>query len=150
MNGHSNGYGEPTNSLPQEQRLPPVLAYSESDPWNSAFRNGGNVAATGGPATTPGGSTLMGGLPSNWWNAQKSVTIIILPEKQGFILNRYTVYVIQSDVRISFPFERPDIADPSSDLLERRASQQALLRVRFPLGLPRQAIPFPDTASPTT
>ncbi|KAG8862145.1 Sorting nexin mvp1 [Tulasnella sp. 330] len=98
MNGHSNGYDEPSDSLPRQQGLPPVPAYSESDPWNSAFRNGGAVAATGGlAATTPGGSTLMGGLPSNWWNFQKFVTIIILPEKQGFILNRYTVYVIQSD-----------------------------------------------------
>ncbi|KAG9001468.1 Sorting nexin mvp1 [Tulasnella sp. JGI-2019a] len=96
INGHSNAYEESLSS-PQPQRLPPVPAYSESDPWNSNFRNGGTVVGSSVPATTPGGSALMGGLPSNWWNRQKTVTIIILPEKQGFILNRYTVYVIQTE-----------------------------------------------------
>ncbi|KAG8902682.1 Sorting nexin mvp1 [Tulasnella sp. 403] len=82
-------------SLPSPTSPAPV--YSESDPWGSSARTvftPGSALATG---TTPGGTSIMGGLPPNWWNKQKKVTVSIFPEKLGFILNRYTVYVVQPE-----------------------------------------------------
>jgi sorting nexin-8 len=38
------------------------------------------------------------GLGKNWWKHQRKVEITIIPEKQGFILARYTAYLITSDV----------------------------------------------------
>jgi len=61
-------------------------------PSNAAF---GGVT-DGLPNGTP--STLAGtGLPNEWWKKQENITVTILGQ-QGFILNRYTVYEISSDV----------------------------------------------------
>ena len=38
-------------------------------------------------------------MPKDWWKKQEKVTITILGQ-QGFILNRYTVYEVATDVRI--------------------------------------------------
>lgn len=94
---------------------PPVPAYSESDPWNTNFRP---VPGPGsiGPGMSAGGSSLMGGLPSNWWNRQEKIAISIFPEKQGFILNRYTVYVLQPDVRTFIDLTEPGF-DAEADIL---------------------------------
>ncbi|KAG8974604.1 Sorting nexin mvp1 [Tulasnella sp. 425] len=94
-----NGYSTTTNghsAIPSS----PAPAYVESDPWSSNFRPSfgpGSTAAAGITAAGEGGQTIMGGLPSNWWNKQEKVAITIFPEKQGFILNRYTVYVVQPE-----------------------------------------------------
>jgi sorting nexin-8 len=81
----------------------PLPAYSSDDPWtsNPRFTNVPNNPAFGGaidglPNGTP--STLAGtGLPNEWWKKQENIKITILGQ-QGFILNRYTVYEISSDV----------------------------------------------------
>lgn len=47
-------------------------------------------------------SSLAGsGLPNEWWKKQETVNVRILGQ-QGFILNRYTVYEILTDVRVFF------------------------------------------------
>jgi len=81
----------------------PLPAYSSDDPWtsNPRFASVPNNPAFGGgidglPNGTP--STLAGtGLPNEWWKKQENIKITILGQ-QGFILNRYTVYEISSDV----------------------------------------------------
>lgn len=45
-------------------------------------------------------SSLSGtGLPKDWWKKQETVNVNIIGQ-QGFLLNRYTVYEISSDVGI--------------------------------------------------
>lgn len=46
---------------------------------------------------------LTGGLGHNWWKHQAKVEVSVLPEKQGFILARYTAYLVTSDVRRPLP-----------------------------------------------
>lgn len=41
---------------------------------------------------------LTGGLGKNWWNRQVKAGVSIIPEKQGFILARYTAYLVSPDV----------------------------------------------------
>ncbi|KAG8971303.1 Sorting nexin mvp1 [Tulasnella sp. 427] len=97
-----NGYSAATNGRSAAVPTSPAPAYAENDPWNSNFRpsfNPGSTAGAGLTAPGEGGQTVMGGLPSNWWNKQEKVTVTIFPEKLGFILNRYTVYVVQPEVR---------------------------------------------------
>lgn len=81
----------------------PAPGYSAEDPWNtnanarfagvpstSGFDGRGNLP---GPQSTIAGS----GLPSQWWKKSDSVHVSILGQ-QGFILNRYTVYQITTEV----------------------------------------------------
>ena len=102
LNGYSHQYPAPPPPM-SSLSSPPVPAYAENDPWNSNFRGStfspGSTTAAGVSSTNDGnGSSIMGGLPPNWWAKQEKVVISIFPEKQGFILNRYTVYVLQPDV----------------------------------------------------
>ena len=81
----------------------PVPAYSSDDPWNTnpRFTNVPGPAAFGDVVAPPlngATSTLGTGLPTEWWKGQESITVEILGQ-QGFILNRYTVYEVTSDVR---------------------------------------------------
>ena len=84
-----------TRKTPLRASLP---SYSSEDPWNS------NTRFTGLPSNVtdilPNGmpSTLAGsGLPKDWWKKQESIQVTILGQ-QGFILNRYMVYEISSEV----------------------------------------------------
>jgi sorting nexin-8 len=76
----------------------PTRAYSE-DPWSvpnlpSAPIQNGSIS-NGAPSNISGT-----GLPNNWWRKQETVTVNILGQ-QGFILNRYLVYEVATDVSIS-------------------------------------------------
>ncbi len=72
------------------------------DPWKigggmvtgPSNMSGFDSARTNGVPSTLAGS----GLPKEWWKRQDSVTVTILGQ-QGFILNRYMVYQVSSDVR---------------------------------------------------
>lgn len=82
------------------------------DPWNTApkygpAQNPSSALGVGGSGGLTGGSingaqsSLSGtGLPSEWWKRMEHVRVTILGQ-QGFILNRYTVYEIMTEVRIS-------------------------------------------------
>ena len=84
---------------------PPLPAYSSDDPWNSNpnYRSATAPVNPGFghiPEGLPNGSasTLGTGLPNEWWKKQETIKVVILGQ-QGFILNRYTVYEVTSDVR---------------------------------------------------
>lgn len=56
----------------------------------------------GGNLTNGAPSSLSGtGLPKDWWKKLENINVNILGQ-QGFILNRYTVYELFSDVSSSF------------------------------------------------
>lgn len=98
----TNGYGTYHAPVPTAIPASPAPMYAENDPWNTNYRPPFSPGSTTGAGITTangsGGSTIMGGLPPNWWSKQEKVSITIFPEKQGFILNRYTVYVVQPEV----------------------------------------------------
>lgn len=80
--------------------------FAPEDPWSitrNPVEGGGPVydsSQSRGSATNGIASSLAGsGLPPEWWNKQESVDVTILGQ-QGFILNRYTVYEIKSEVRL--------------------------------------------------
>ena len=110
------------NALPEPiidlDKLPPSIStfsapvrmptYSE-DPWSTNQRYpstlGGTTVAyepTTRPIETNGvRSSLSGsGLPNDWWKKQETVKVNFLGH-QGFILNRYMVYEVSTDVRPS-------------------------------------------------
>lgn len=67
-----------------------VPTYND-DPWGNSGSN-----------NFPGSSSSVAGsgLASNWWKREEKMTITIIGT-QGFILNRYTVYEVRSEVRPS-------------------------------------------------
>lgn len=72
-------------------------SYNSEDPWNTA-RAVPSLAGLPGPPPSVGPSVVAGsGLPDGWWKNQSNVQVNLLG-LQGFILNRYTVYEIVSDV----------------------------------------------------
>ena len=93
-------------------RKPPLRAslpsYSSEDPWNANTRFTGLPSSNPTETLTNGTpSTLAGsGLPKDWWKKQESIKVTLLGP-QGFILNRYMVYEISSEVSRTFPFPRP-------------------------------------------
>ena len=91
-----SGFGQ----YPSEIRAPvPTRAYSE-DPWSvPKFPSAPGVPTNGSLANGVTSSISGTGLPSNWWRKQESVTVNVLGQ-QGFILNRYLVYEISTDVSL--------------------------------------------------
>lgn len=82
---------------PVEVRAPaPVRAYSE-DPWNVPKFPGTSTIT---PNITNGTTSNIAGtgLPREWWRKQDNVTVNILGQ-QGFILNRYLVYEVATEVK---------------------------------------------------
>ena len=80
----------PTRETPN--RAP---TYNAENPWNGA------IPGVTGPSQTPysGGASVVAGsgLPDGWWRNESKVQVNLLG-LQGFILNRYTVYEVVSDV----------------------------------------------------
>jgi len=82
----------PTRDTPN--RAP---SFNSDDPWNTARPILGgtdlpDASPNGGPSVVAGS-----GLPDGWWRNQSTVQVNLLG-LQGFILNRYTVYEVVSDV----------------------------------------------------
>ena len=94
----------PSSYTPYRQNTMAAIRAPTFDPWNAPRypSDGGTVPALNQPrgsATNGLTSTFSGsGFPSGWWNNQETVEVTILG-KEGFILNRYTVYEIKSEVR---------------------------------------------------
>ncbi|CUA75520.1 Sorting nexin MVP1 [Cryptococcus neoformans var, neoformans B-3501A] [Rhizoctonia solani] len=104
------GYNaSPPPAIPSFQPPPmPQRSQTYDDPWNtnSAVRRPATVPdpfvagydePPGNPPPGAGTSLLSSGLPTGWWSRQESAIVTIIPEKQGFLLNRYTVYAVQTD-----------------------------------------------------
>jgi sorting nexin-8 len=88
----------PAPPAPSVPTASPAPAYSETDPWSISgpSRGAGDVnGAIGSSGGAP--STISGGLGKDWWKRLEQISVTILPEKQGFILNRYTLYQIHTD-----------------------------------------------------
>lgn len=81
----------------------PTRGFSADDPWNvPKFPNATVISpsATNGVGSVSNGapSSISGtGLPKEWWKKQETVYVNVLGQ-QGFLLNRYLVYEISTDV----------------------------------------------------
>ncbi|KAF8676944.1 PhoX homologous domain, present in p47phox and p40phox [Rhizoctonia solani] len=104
------GYNpSPPPTLPSfEPRPVPQRTQTYDDPWNtnSIVRRptavpdpfaGNYNEPPGNPPPGAGTSLLSSGLPTGWWRRQDSAIVTIIPEKQGFLLNRYFVYAVQTE-----------------------------------------------------
>lgn len=86
--------------------LAPTPAYASDDPWNVNSRFGPPGGSSGfdstrGGLTNGAPSNLAGsGLPNEWWKKQEVIRVNLLGP-QGFILNRYMVYEVVTEVRFS-------------------------------------------------
>ncbi|KAG8731091.1 Sorting nexin mvp1 [Ceratobasidium sp. 423] len=99
----------PPPALPSFAPPPmPQRSQTYDDPWNtnSVVRRPtaapdlfvpGYDEPPGIPPPGAGTSLLSTGLPTGWWRRQESAIVTIIPEKQGFLLNRYVVYAVQTD-----------------------------------------------------
>jgi hypothetical protein len=82
----------------------PTYRQATLDPWSVprfGSNGGGSDFAVPRSATTinGGASSLAGsGLPGEWWKMEETVDVTIQGQ-QGFILNRFTVYEITTEVR---------------------------------------------------
>ncbi|KAB5589199.1 Sorting nexin MVP1 [Ceratobasidium theobromae] len=92
---------------PVPQRAP---TFRDDDPWRTSsivrrptvdpFAPAFTATPENPPPVTGAGTSLLSsGLPSNWWKRQESAQVTTIPEKQGFLLNRYTVYSVQTDLQ---------------------------------------------------
>jgi sorting nexin-8 len=88
-----------------------IVAPPPDDPWMTGPRYtgaGAGVGATpfgvgginggGGGGVAPPSNVSGTGLPSGWWKRQEKVTVQFAGQ-QGFVLNRYMVYGISTEVR---------------------------------------------------
>lgn len=71
-----------------------AVSYNQENPWNGVVPGftAPHAPFIGGPSVVAGS-----GLPDGWWKNQSRVQVNLLG-LQGFILNRYTVYEVVSDV----------------------------------------------------
>ena len=124
---------------------PSLSTFTSHDPWNISSRAhpGGTVfdpvLGMGAPSSLSGS-----GLPKDWWRKQETVRVSILG-LQGFILNRYTVYEVASDVSFCC-LTRSTIILTDHDTKERGASPEKILRICLSMGLPCSALSLPFTS----
>lgn len=125
----TSGFGQ----YPSEIRAPvPTRAYSE-DPWNVPKFPSAPAVPANGSLTNGAPSSISGtGLPRDWWKKQETVTVNILGQ-QGFILNRYLVYEVSTDVSIIASVM--SVAAHSCPLIARTSCSSTLLGVCNTLGL---------------
>jgi sorting nexin-8 len=94
------GYGQPSGGTPVALRSSPAVAPPADDPWTTGRFGTGTASPhpfgvlNGGAPSSVAGS----GLPSGWWKRQENVSIQF-GGQQGFVLNRYMVYSITTEVR---------------------------------------------------
>ena len=98
-------YGQPSGAVPAALRSSPAVAPPTDDPWTTG-RFGVSTSSPhpfGGLNGAAPSSVAGSGLPSGWWKRQDKVSIQF-GGQQGFVLNRYMVYSITTEVRGShFP-----------------------------------------------
>lgn len=94
------GYGQPSSGGTTSLRSSPAVAPPSEDPWTTGrFGAGTSSPHTFGDLNGNAPSSVAGsGLPSGWWKRQEKVTIQF-GGQQGFVLNRYMVYSITTEVR---------------------------------------------------
>jgi sorting nexin-8 len=98
-----------STSVPAAAVAVAVVAPPPDDPWMTGARYGGAGSGgfpfgagaggvNGGGGVAPPSSVAGSGLPSGWWKRQEKVTVQFAGQ-QGFVLNRYMVYGISTEVR---------------------------------------------------
>lgn len=87
---------QPVATQSNRAPAPPYDPWQFGAPTNNGFDNARGSLVNGAPSSLAGS-----GLPKEWWKRQETVKVNILGP-QGFILNRYMVYEIISDVSCSF------------------------------------------------
>ena len=94
------GYDQPSGGGPAALRSSPAVAPPPDDPWTTGrFGAGTSSPHTFGGLNGGAPSSVAGsGLPSGWWKRQEKVTVQF-GGQQGFVLNRYMVYSITTEVR---------------------------------------------------
>jgi hypothetical protein len=131
----------------------PTYRQATLDPWSAprfGSNGGGSDFAAPRSATTINGgavSSLAGsGLPREWWKTQETVDVTIQGQ-QGFILNRYTVYEIITEVRVhsSISFQYTDIIW----CLAWHTCSSSVFGVYVFMGLLGATIPFPSVTCPS-
>jgi len=68
------------------------------DPWMAGVRPPFGAAGINGGGAAPPSSVAGTGLPAGWWKKLEKVTVQFAGQ-QGFVLNRYMVYGITTEVR---------------------------------------------------
>lgn len=112
-------------------------SYSQDDPWQAGRNqelNGASDSIINGAPSSVSGT----GMPRDWWKRQERAQVKLLG-LQGFILNRYMVYEISSDVS----YLVYNILSLIHFVAAWRICFEEVLRIRFPLGLPRPSLSFP-------
>lgn len=122
----------------------PVRGYSSEDPWsvsklsNAASTNGVGSINNGAPSSIAGT-----GLPKEWWKKQDAIHVNILGQ-QGFLLNRYLVYEVSTDVRtLATSFI------PSNCIPEGCVCSPKIFGICVLVGLPGEAISIPSSPIPS-
>ena len=100
-----------STSVPAAAVTVAVVAPPPDDPWMTGARYGGAGSGgfpfgagagaggvNGGGGVAPPSSVAGSGLPSGWWKRQEKVAVQFAGQ-QGFVLNRYMVYGISTEVR---------------------------------------------------
>lgn len=76
----------------------PVAPPPADDPWMTGARPPFGAAGINGGGAAPPSSVAGTGLPAGWWKKLDKVTVQFAGQ-QGFVLNRYMVYGITTEVR---------------------------------------------------
>lgn len=124
----------------ESPRAPPQRGYTSEDPWSLTRQPSGTLNTTNGASSLGHGTTSSfagTGLPKDWWKKQETVFVNVLGQ-QGFILNRYLVYEISSDVSRTFFIS----SSLNSMVTARCTCTQTIFGVRFSVGLSRKTISF--------
>lgn len=74
-------------------------AFSD-DPWTTPFPTTGEASGAGSLLNGAPSSLSGTGMPKDWWRRQERVQVRLLGP-QGFILNRYMVYEVSTEVSIT-------------------------------------------------
>ena len=140
LNYYRQTIGQPVRPTPP--------SYSSDDPWNTNPQTGvlssNPFDSLRGGSANGAPSNLAGtGLPSGWWKKQETARVNILGP-QGFILNRYMVYEIVTDVSQIFRCVLTLLTWTSA---ERPSRSSTILRVCVFVGLFDAAIPIPFVPS---
>lgn len=85
-------------------------AFSD-DPWTTPFPTTGEASGAGSLLNGAPSSLSGTGMPKDWWRRQERVQVRLLGP-QGFILNRYMVYEVSTEVSaaIYFVISMPEVA----------------------------------------
>lgn len=102
-----SGYRNNSSAAPTPPRPLANPSYSSDDPWQRVSDGiGGNSSLTNGAPSSISGT----GLLRDWWKRQERVQVQLIG-MHGFILNRYMLYAVASEVSLVLfpPFLGPHV-----------------------------------------